>query len=137
MCVVQIIAIFLAICIVRLQQLKQKHYNLVLTHTRGKREMEMLFTFHLFDAAQCVLEGVQCRGLAVVSLLSGHVKLQLFQSFNHLLLGLSFGRLLTTASCTITHKEASQILLQEKQFLKNRFTFCLSLNTSNLNHIQC
>lgn len=36
------------------------------------------FTFHLFDAAQSVFEGVQRGGLVIVSLFSGQVKLQLF-----------------------------------------------------------
>lgn len=54
----------------------------------------MHFTFHLFDASECVLEGVQRGGLAIVSLLSGQEKLQLFQCFMQLLLGLGFGRLL-------------------------------------------
>lgn len=64
---------------------------------RARREH---FTFNLSDTTQRVLEGVQRAGLVIVSLLSGQVKLQLFQSFNHLLLVLGFGRLLTTANCT-------------------------------------
>lgn len=61
--------------------------------------LNALQTFHLFDAAEGILEGVQCGGL-VVFLVSWHVKLQLFQSFNHLLLGFGFCRLLTTARWT-------------------------------------
>lgn len=63
------------------------------------------FTFHLFHAAQSVLEGTQRGGLITVSLLSRQVKLQLFQHFNDLLLGLGFGRLFTAVRGTV----ASQI----------------------------
>lgn len=62
---------------------------------RQRRELNH-FTFHLFDTSQGVLEGVQRGGLVIMSLLSGQMKLQLLQCFNHLLLGLGFGRLLTT-----------------------------------------
>jgi len=63
---------------------------------------------HLFDTAQCVLDGVQRGRLALVPLVGGQVQLQLFQQFNHLLLGLGFGRLLTTAGCTITQQQILQ-----------------------------
>lgn len=72
----------------------------------------MHFTFHLFHAAQSVLEGTQRGGLITVPLLSGKVKLQLFQSFNHLLLGLGFGRLFTavrgTAVSQTLHHDCSK-----------------------------
>lgn len=68
------------------------------------------FTFYLFDTAQSVLEGIQRSGLVIMSLLRGQVKLQLFQSFNHLFLGLCFGRLLTTAMTQCHMHRESQIL---------------------------
>ena len=73
----------------------------------------------MFDTAQRVLERVQRGGLVIVSLRCGQVELQLFQDFKHLLLGLGFGGLLTTASCTSTRTctTASQRLQQGKQLI--------------------
>lgn len=89
---------------------------------RKRRQRELKhFTFHLFDTSQSVLEGVQRAGLVIMSLLSGQMKLQLLQCFNHLLLGLGFGRLLTTTmaqphTCTA----AGQILHNDYLTLKKK-----------------
>lgn len=80
------------------------------THT--SRHLSALHTFHLFHTSQGVLEGVQCGSLVIVFLLSRQMKLQFFQSFNYFLLGLGFGRLLTTAIQTVTHAVESQMLQQ-------------------------
>ncbi len=87
-------------------------------HKRQNEEKH--FTFHLFDTAQRILEGVQRGGLVIVSLLRGQVKLQLLQSFNHLLLGLGLGGLLTTASCTITHAQR-QVTQCNKEYSKQNW----------------
>lgn len=74
----------------------------------------MHFTFHLFDAAQRVLKRVQRGRLVTVPLLRGQVKLELFQGFNDLLLGLGFGRLLAaTVAQPQTCTAASQTLHSE------------------------
>lgn len=56
------------------------------TRGRGKEKLLLLkvnlFTFHLFDAAQSVLQGVQCGRLVIVPLPRGQVTLELFQGFN-------------------------------------------------------
>lgn len=85
------------------------------TRGSGKEKLLLLkvnlFTFHLFDAAQSVLQGVQCGRLVIVPLLMGQVTLELFQGFNYLLLRLGFGRLLTaTVAQPQTCTAASQIL---------------------------
>lgn len=85
------------------------------TRGRGKEKLLLLkvnhFTFHLFDAAQSVFQGVQCGRLVIVPLLRGQVTLELFQGFNDLLLRLGFGRLLTaTVAQPQTRTAASQIL---------------------------
>lgn len=48
-----------------------------------------------------------------MSLLGGQVKLQLLQGFNHLLLVLGFGRLLTAAGVTCTGQTRRRVLLQD------------------------
>lgn len=100
---------------------------------RTDRLMWMHFTCHLFDAAQGVLEGVQCRGLVIVSLLRRQVKLQLFQGFNHLLLGLGFGRFLTTAICTYihthTHTCAAASQIESLKARLNTMKLYLTLNS--------
>lgn len=79
------------------------------------------FTFHLFDAAQSVLKGVQRCRLVVVPLLRGQVKLELFQGFNDLLLGLGFGRLLTaTVGQPQTRRAATQKLHNHYLRQKNK-----------------
>lgn len=59
----------------------------------------------MLHAAQGVLEGAQGAGCVAVSLLSGQVELQLFQNFNHLLLGLGFGRLFTAVRGKVASQE--------------------------------
>lgn len=85
------------------------------TH-RESRHFSALHTFHLLHTSQGVLEGVQRGSLVIVFLLSRQMKLQFFQSFNYFLLGLGFGRLLTTAIQTVTHAVESQMLQQIKSF---------------------
>lgn len=70
-------------------------------------------------------------------LLSRQVTLQLFQSFNHLLLGLCFGGLLTTANCTITRTctVASQISQQDNSLSKTVLKQRKCYITYNVNHI--
>lgn len=97
-----------------------------------------LFTFHLFDAAQSVLEGTQGGGLIPMSLLSGQVKLQLFQSFNDLLLSLGFGRLFTAVRGTGPGQIQQEYLrkctwaahwVEVKYFLRKRAGECVTLMT--------
>lgn len=77
-------------------------------------------TFHLSDAAQRVLEGVQGGGLITVPLLSGEVMLQLFQNLDHLLLGLGFGRLFTAVRGTATSQRLHHSIFLEDARLTRR-----------------
>lgn len=89
----------------------------------------------MFDTSQSVLERVQRAGLVIMSLLSGQMKLQLLQRFNHLLLGLGFGRLLTTTmaqpdTCTA----AGQTLHNDYLTSKKIYLKLESININNENH---
>lgn len=77
-------------------------------HRKQKGCFNLRQTFHLLHTAQSVFQRAQCGRLAVVLLVSWHVKFQLLQSFNHLLLVLRFCRLLTTARWTSKHPRVNQ-----------------------------
>lgn len=81
----------------------------------------MHFTCHLFDTSQGIFEGVQCGGFVIVFLLRRQMKFQLFQGFNHLLLGLGFGGFFTTVICTqSSHKHTQwQVRYGNTSFKKN------------------